>query len=139
MQNSEPAAPLGEAAPRRTILLVEDEEGVRRVIGRYLTAHGFNILAAENARSAEPLWQENRARIDLLLTDVMLPGGVNGRQLADSLRRDKPGLRVIFTSGFSVEPGEAHSASPLGVSFIAKPYQPGELLEAVRAALGTRT
>jgi DNA-binding NtrC family response regulator len=125
-------------AAKATILLVEDEESVRRVVVKYLTASGFRIIAAENARSAEPLWREHLPQIDLLLTDVVLPDGMNGRQLAEVLLREKPDLRVIFTSGFNMELAGPNQRLRPGISFIAKPYRPDQLLEAVHSSLNTQ-
>ncbi len=125
------------SAAKATILLVEDEESVRRVVVKYLTASGFRIIAAENARSAEPLWREHSRQIDLLLTDVVLPDGMNGRQLAEALLREKPELRVIFTSGFNMElTGPTPQPRP-GISFVPKPYRPDQLLEAVHHSLNS--
>src|SRR5690242_7746695 len=82
------------------ILLVEDDPSVRQLVTRLLMLHGYRVLVAENGRAAIPLWEEHSRHIDLLLTDVVMPHGVNGRELATRCQADNPDLRVIYTSGY---------------------------------------
>jgi two-component system cell cycle sensor histidine kinase/response regulator CckA len=97
------ASVLGKAAESRTILLVEDETSVRNLVTRFLTLNGFKVLAAESGHAALPLWAEHHEEIDLLLTDVVMPGGMSGRELAEKLQAERPTLKVLFTSGYNVE------------------------------------
>lgn len=115
-------------------MLVEDEDGVRRVLARFLLSKGFEVLCAENARAAEPIWREHQSRITMLLTDVMLPGGISGCDLARSLQLEKNDLTVIFTSGYNTEFAEFSAAVNPGTYFIAKPYRPDQLLDLVNRA-----
>jgi CheY-like chemotaxis protein len=96
----EPAAPVGGT---ETILLVEDEWSVRRVTGRILEFCGYKLVEASTGREALKLWDKYNGRFDLLLTDHIMPGGLNGRELAEKLRLKKPGLKAVFMSGYSTE------------------------------------
>ena len=90
------------------VLLVEDELAVRMVVVEVLSDLGYTVLEADNSQSGLRI-VETRARIDLLLTDVGLPGGMNGRQLADAAREQRPGLKVLFLTGYAENVG-IHSA-----------------------------
>jgi two-component system, cell cycle sensor histidine kinase and response regulator CckA len=85
------------------ILLVEDEASLRRVTSRGLRALGYNVLEAADGREALKLWTEHHAQIDLLLSDMVMPGGLTGLELAEQLRASMPGLKVIISSGYSAE------------------------------------
>src|SRR5262245_7646776 len=86
-----------------TILLVEDENGVRERARNGLCRYGYAVVCAEDSTEALELWEEQRERIDLLLTDMVMPNGLNGRELAQRLRSERPDLKVIYSSGYSVE------------------------------------
>ena len=88
------------AAASAVVLVVEDEPLVRMVIVEVLSDLGYTVLEADNGRSGLRI-VETRARIDLLVTDVGLPGGMNGRQLADAARQQRPGLKVLFITGYA--------------------------------------
>jgi two-component system, cell cycle sensor histidine kinase and response regulator CckA len=96
---------------------------------------GYRIYQAETGPAAVKVWQEHRSEIKLLLTDMVMPGGMSGRQLAERLQQDEPGLKVIYTSGYS--PGMAGKDIALleGFNFLAKPYPPRKLAQAVRESL----
>ena len=132
--------PVPEVDPRgngEVILLVEDEPLVRGIAVRLLRRLGYSVLDAKDAQAALALVTQD-TRIDLLLTDVMLPGELNGPRLAEELTRLRPGLRVLFASGYSqqiVDLG-AHGAD---VKFLAKPYDRGKLAQAVHDALKSPT
>ena len=129
-------APTPERRPasRGTVLLVEDETSVRNLVTRFLGLNGFTVLAAAQGREALAIWAGRKHDIDLLLTDMVMPGEWNGRTLAEHFRLERPALKVLFTSGYSVEsfdettPGEE-------IHFVQKPYRPDQLLSAVRALL----
>jgi two-component system, cell cycle sensor histidine kinase and response regulator CckA len=100
------AAPVAEAKVRggtETILLVEDEESVRSTTRRVLESFGYKVWEASCAREAMEVWGQRGGEIALLITDMMMPEGVNGRDLAEQLRAQRPGLKVIFMSGYSAE------------------------------------
>jgi DNA-binding NtrC family response regulator len=122
-------------APGATILLVEDEACVRNLVTRFLALNNFNIVAAEDARSAHAIWAMHKNEIDLLLADVVMPNGSGGRQLAEAFQVDRPELKVLYTSGYNIEALNANGSLEEGVNFIQKPYRPEQLLSAIRAVL----
>ncbi|CAN5487370.1 hypothetical protein BH20VER3_BH20VER3_13110 [soil metagenome] len=124
-RSTAPAAPTGNT----TILVVEDEEMLRDFVGESLGALGYRILMATNGRDALRVWSENEGAIDLLLTDVVMPESISGRQLAETLRQEKPDLRVIFTSGYGTDMLEDFEEMNCG--FLAKPYLPEELASTI--------
>jgi two-component system cell cycle sensor histidine kinase/response regulator CckA len=118
-----------------TILLVEDEQAVRALQQRALEDHGYRVIAVPTGTAALEAWRQHGPRISLLLTDVVLPGGTSGLQLAQQLRVDAPELRTILSSGYSDEVfGKSFVPDPR-VTFLQKPYSVGQLLEAVKRAL----
>ena len=117
-----------------TVLVVEDNAALRRVVARQLGELGYRVLEAENAAAGLRLLE--RENIDLLLTDVVMPGGTNGRELARRARQRWPRIKVVFTSGFSEtrligEAGPLAACTPL----LSKPYRKEELASAAREAL----
>jgi len=118
-----------------TILVEEDEPILRELVVNILEFCGYRTYQAETGPAAIKTWQEHRSEIKLLLTDMMMPGGMTGRQLAERLHQDDPGLKVIYTSGYS--PGMAGKDIALleGFNFLAKPYSPGKLAQVVRECL----
>ncbi|HEX2855094.1 MAG TPA: PAS domain S-box protein [Opitutaceae bacterium] len=123
------------AGGRETILLVEDEPAVRAIMSVVLMRHGYVVLEAENGRAAQEVWARHRERISLLLTDLVMPDGVSGQELARLLARDKPKLRVIFTSGYSAAIAGRDFPLKEGVNFLAKPFEASRLAQVVRATL----
>jgi CheY-like chemotaxis protein len=133
----EPEITLVEAAPTAsiTILVVEDEEMLREFVSEALGALGYRVLSAANGRAALEVWAEHRHEIDLLLTDVVMPESISGRQLAHTLIIDKPDLKVIFTSGYSAELFGADFEQEKDHIFLPKPYLPDRLAQTVAAHL----
>ncbi|HUG09487.1 MAG TPA: response regulator [Opitutaceae bacterium] len=121
-----------------SILVVEDEEAVRSCVCTILRAKGFKVLAASNGVEALSVWKAHGATIDLLLTDMVMPEGLSGHDLAEKLLVDRPGLKVIYTSGYSSELVVAQSTRPAGGRFLAKPYQSKLLMQTVREALDSQ-
>jgi signal transduction histidine kinase/DNA-binding response OmpR family regulator len=122
---------------RETVLLVEDEASVRSVTRRQLEHSGYHILEAGSGSEAMKLWETSSAEIDLLLTDLIMPGGISGRALAQNLRADKPSLKIIFHSGYGgADLGDdttfLHQPDS---AFLQKPCTPQELVFAVRRCL----
>jgi len=127
-------------APRgtETILLVEDETALRQLMQRVLERHGYHTFAAVSGVQALELWRNHRDGIDILVTDMVMPEGMTGRELADRLRADKPGLKIIYCSGYAKDlPGKD---SPLrdNENFLEKPFEPVKLLQRVRACADAR-
>ena len=114
-----------------TILVVEDEEMLREFVSEALGTLGYHVLSAANGRDALNVWAEHRDEIDLLLTDVVMPESISGRQLAHTLIQDKPNLKVIFTSGYSSELFESEFEREKEHLFLAKPYLPDRLAQTV--------
>jgi CheY-like chemotaxis protein len=119
------------------ILLVEDEVTVRLMTRRLLETRGYRVVEAVSGREALEVWQRQKGKIDLLLTDMVMPDGLAGRELAEQLRAEKPELPVIFVSGYSAEVAgrdpeffrRSHS------QFLQKPYSTDTLLQALRRCL----
>jgi DNA-binding NtrC family response regulator len=118
-----------------TILIVEDEVTVRNLVTRFLTLSGYQVLAAEEPRAALTIWSENKDKVALLLTDVILPGALSGRALALRLQAERPALKVLYTSGYSADSLNADGTLDDNIHFLQKPYCPEQLLDAVRAML----
>jgi PAS domain S-box-containing protein len=118
-----------------TIFIVEDDATVRAVVVHVLKQNGYRIYEALNGQTALELWEECGAETDLLMTDMVMPGGVTGHELAQQLLAKKPSLKVIYTSGYSAEVFRGDFVLPQGVDFLRKPYRAEELLAAIRSAL----
>jgi len=131
-------APATQAVERttgvETILLVEDDEDVRRFAAESLGELGYRVLQAGDARAALELLGTGEA-VDLLVTDVGLPNGVNGRQLAEAALKRKPALKVLFTSGYARNAIVHHGVLDAGVQFIGKPFTQSSLARRVREIL----
>jgi CheY-like chemotaxis protein len=123
------------ASLSETVLLVEDEEDVRRFTASLLEDLGYRTLVAADARAAMAIL-EREANVDLLFTDVGLPHGVNGRQLADQAVARRPGLKVLFTTAYTRNAIVHHGRLDRGVELIAKPFTRAELAEKLRKILG---
>ncbi|MGH7975550.1 MAG: PAS domain S-box protein, partial [Limisphaerales bacterium] len=118
-----------------TILLVEDEAPVCDLVSRVLGKYGYNILQAGNGGEAVKIWNEHKDRINLLLTDLVMPDNMNGRELAEKLWIEQPELKVIFTSGYSADiVGKDFKLEP-ELNFLQKPYHPNTLALTVRRCL----
>jgi len=135
-----PTAASPEPAPppprpgRETVLLVEDEPGVRALARRALTGFGYRVLEATNGVEALTVARQTSEPIDLLLTDVVMPE-MGGRELAQVLKQERPDTRVLFTSGYPDSGGMALDVAESGVPYLPKPYTPNELAEKVREVL----
>jgi len=122
-----------------TILVVEDEAVLRELVREILEVHGYRVLDAASGREALQVWEKHRKNVNLLLTDMSMPDGMSGQDLALKLQDENPRLPVIFSSGYSQENLECKEPAGSGQSFLSKPYQPVELVQAVRAALDNAT
>jgi CheY-like chemotaxis protein len=128
-------APMPATGGNETLLVVEDEASLRELVVRILELCGYHIYEAKNGVEAIQVWEKHKDEIDLLLTDMVMPEGISGRQLAERLQREDPALKVIYTSGYS--PGMAGKDIALleGFNFLAKPYPPSRLAQVVRECL----
>ncbi|MEI6245321.1 MAG: response regulator, partial [Acidobacteriota bacterium] len=121
-------------APRgggEMILVVEDEEPVRRLAVIALASAGYRVLEASDGRMAIEVFDQHRGQIDLVITDVVMPH-LGGRELVTALQAKQPGLRVIYTSGYADDAVLRHGISRAEVDCLAKPYTPGVLLQKAR-------
>jgi len=117
-----------------TVLVVEDDAMVRGYVTARLRNLGYRTLEAANAAEAIAI-AERGAEFDLLFTDVIMPGPMNGRQLADEMARRRPGTKVLFTSGYTENAMVHHGRLDPGVLLLAKPYRNAELARMIRRAL----
>lgn len=120
------------------ILLVEDETTVQEMSALALKSFGYRVLPASNGQEALRLWTTHKTEITLLLTDLIMPGGISGWQLAQQLVAENPKLRVVYTSGYSPEIAGKELALTEGVNYMAKPYDLDRLFQTVRRALDSR-
>jgi PAS domain S-box-containing protein len=132
----------GEAAPQaevergdETVLVVEDDALVRKYVVTQVASLGYATLEAANAAEALSLIDDG-ADIDLLFTDVIMPGAMNGRQLVDEALTRRPSLKTLFTSGYTENAIIHHGRLDPGVLLLAKPYRKPELARMIRVALG---
>ena len=130
------AAPAPRAAPRgsETVLLVEDDEAVRALARKMLAAHGYTVLAAASGAEALKLAADHTGPIHLLVTDVVLPG-MSGRELATRFQSVRPGLKVLYTSGYTDDAVVHHGVLDPGIAFLQKPFTSGTLARKVRETL----
>jgi PAS domain S-box-containing protein len=130
----EPLAAPRSTAGKETILLVEDQREVRRLTATILRALGYYVLEAEGGEKALQLVEEAHGPIDLLLTDVMMPG-LTGPQLAVRLRAARPALKVLFISGYSADITLVAGAAEETVHRLSKPFSPAALAQKVREVI----
>ncbi|GAB7044776.1 MULTISPECIES: PAS domain S-box protein [Catenuloplanes] len=135
------AEPAAAEAPHETILMVEDEDDLRVITGRILTRAGYHVLSASGGEQALHLAQTHPDRIDLLLTDVIMPK-MTGNEVAARVRAIRPGIPVLYMSGYAEPVLTGNGTLPDGVTIVEKPFTSQELLNRVRAFVhppGTRT
>jgi len=122
------------AGAQETVLVVEDEEMVRNLAVKLLDHRGYQVLSASSGAEALALVEHHEGPIDLLLTDVVMPH-MDGRELADRALDRRPGMKVLYTSGYTKNLISQHGVRSEDVSFIAKPYSLGTLAARVREVL----
>ena len=118
-----------------TVLLVEDEEAVRGLLKIILQRHGYRVLEAASGSAALLVWKKYGTQIDLLLTDMIMPDGLTGRELAKQLLAQEPGLKVVYSSGYDDDPEGTAFISRGTAVFLQKPYTPKKLIQTVRQCL----
>jgi two-component system, cell cycle sensor histidine kinase and response regulator CckA len=135
-----PAA--GDATPGaripRVILLVEDDPVVRHVVRLLLELEGDRVLEAKDGEEALTILASHQGQLDLLLTDVMMPG-LSGAEVCDKVRAGRPGLPTLFISGFYPEAVFPNQRLPEASAFLAKPFMPEDLMDAVDELLARLT
>lgn len=131
--DDEPAVP--GLMGTETILAVEDEPQLLRMVERTFQKHGYTVHTAENGIAARELWAKHRDQINLFFTDIVLPRGVSGWDLADEFSLVEQNLPIVYTSGYSPEFDAKGSILERGVNYIPKPFNQRELLTIVRESL----
>ena len=131
----EPSAPAPIDRGSETILVVEDEMILREMARDFLTDVGYRVLEAVSGRQAIEVWKQHRGEIDLLLTDMKMPEGVSGMDLAEHMLQDRPGLKIIFTSGYSDDVVSPEILARTNARFLPKPYSYADLTRLVREGL----
>ena len=141
-----PAATQGMAKPaiteksevargHETILLVEDEASLRRLVAQGLRMLGYRVLEADNGQTAMKLWQEHGPHINLLFSDMMMPEGLTGLDLAEKFRHEKASLKAVISSGYNVEAAGHGVPTAGGIVYFQKPYEFEELSKTIRHCL----
>ncbi len=123
------------AGGNETILIVEDEPVLRDMARDILEECGYRILEAADGKDALDVWNRQPDRIDLLLTDMVMPEGISGVDLATKLLADRPRLKVVFTSGYTANEVNQEMLARTRASFLSKPYSHAELAQTVRNCL----
>jgi two-component system cell cycle sensor histidine kinase/response regulator CckA len=137
----ESAAALAPSATRtagggtETLLFVEDEPALRLIVRRTLSQLGYRVLEASSGREALELWEKHRNDIKLVFTDLIMPDGMTGVELARTLLKHNPGLKLLYTSGYSADVVDKDFPLQEGFNFLGKPYVPHKLAQTIRARL----
>jgi signal transduction histidine kinase/ActR/RegA family two-component response regulator len=128
--------PQARVVPRgwETILAVEDEESLLNLVAEILKDAGYNVIPANGPKEALRVLVEHREAIHMLLTDVVMPG-MSGRLLADQVLRERPGMRVLYMSGYTDNAIVHHGVLDAGTAFLQKPFTPDALIKKVREVL----
>jgi two-component system cell cycle sensor histidine kinase/response regulator CckA len=132
-----PGAPKSTAGAE-TILVVEDEPALRELVSRQLRRQGYQIIQANSGKEALGLWAQHGQDVALLFTDMVMPDGMTGSELAETLQAQKPDLKVVYTSGYSQEVLQQDFALRGEVHFLQKPYHQDALIKTIRAALDAK-
>ncbi|MGB0581451.1 MAG: response regulator, partial [Limisphaerales bacterium] len=121
-----------------TVMVVEDEDVVSRMIQRTLTASGYSVLVAPDGPSAREIWATERDRVDLLVTDLVMPNSLSGLDIAREFKSEKTDLAVIFVSGYSADVIKGEGDVLPGSGFVPKPFTRDKLMTAVHDTLNNR-
>ncbi len=124
------------AKPKGTVLLVDDDATIRMVVAGILEANGYRVLLALSGDEALEIWKVYSSEIDLLFTDLQMPG-MSGLELAQELTRMRPDLKVLYTSGSGIPVVEAMLRSTRAGKLLPKPYRMRDLTKAVESALSS--
>jgi two-component system cell cycle sensor histidine kinase/response regulator CckA len=120
---------------KETILLAEDDPSLRLAVRKALSQLGYRILEAPTGIKALEVWKQNHEEIRLLLTDLVMPDGMTGKDLARHILQDNPGMKVVYMSGYSAEVVGKDFPLKEGTNFLTKPFPASKLAQTIRAAL----
>ncbi len=132
---SEPVKAAGIPGGTETILLVEDDTAVKMVAQITLTRLGYLVLSASTGNEALQIWQTHKSEIRLVLTDMVMPEGLSGRDIAERFKQDNPGIRIIFMSGYNANIAGTRFPQSGGDTFLGKPFEIEVLANTVRRCL----
>jgi PAS domain S-box-containing protein len=121
-----------------TILVVEDEAPLLKLMHHVLESYGYKVLESSNGKAALEIWDRHKSKIDLLLTDLILPDGMAGPEVARRLQKAKPSLKVLYTSGYDMERVAKEFPPGTRVNFVQKPFHARKLAEVVYACLNSK-
>jgi CheY-like chemotaxis protein len=124
------------ATGRESVLVAEDDPFVRSYAVTCLSSLGYRVIEAVDGREALHRLNEG-AQADILFTDVVMPGGINGWELAEQARKIRPGLKVLLTSGYALETLAERGRLPVGAVILNKPYRKAELAKRLREAMAS--
>jgi len=127
-------APPPTSEETKTVLIVEDQEEVRRLTKTVLMKHGYKVLEAGNGVEAFLLAKQHPDDIDLLLTDVVMPG-MNGKELSELVKNTRPKIKVLFSSGYTADVIAHRGVLDPDVAFLPKPFSAAELTNKIREIL----
>jgi CheY-like chemotaxis protein len=130
-----PAPPPEPPTPLATILVVEDEPGIRALVRKILRRQGYEVIEAANGADALALCRENAHRVHLLITDVLMPQ-MGGRELVERLQTQGHDMKVLYVSGYTDDSTIYSGDLPAGTAFLQKPFTLGSLLDKVKEVLG---
>ena len=130
-----PQAALEAAGDGEVVVVIDDEAPIREVVAEVLGLAGYQVLQAPDGPTGLKLLQA-QARVDLLVTDVGLPGGMNGRQVADAARAVRPGLRILFITGYAENAAVGKDHLEPGMEILTKPFDIAALARKVEGLLG---
>ena len=126
--------PFDAPTGNETVLFVEDDELVRKLNLKILEQLGYSVVHAENGKEALELAAKHERKIDLLITDVIMPE-MNGEELARKISQINPEIKILFTSGYTEDVIAPHGVLDRGIHFIGKPYKPNQLASKIREVL----
>jgi signal transduction histidine kinase len=121
--------------PAQTVLLVEDESGIRALVRKILRRQGYEVIEAESGEQALDLSRQYSGKIDLIVTDLMLPK-IGGRELVGELQKEGHTMKVLYVSGYTDDPAVYAEQLPPGTAYLQKPFTLGSLLDKVKDVLG---
>ncbi len=126
-----------QTASKPTILVIEDEPVLLSLARMVLENSGYHVLEASSGDEALTLWQQKKDTVDLVLTDMIMPGSLSGTQVAQMMRADNPSLQVIYSSGYSMDSMVDTTGDADPKSYLPKPYVPSTLIKAIKTRLET--